>query len=151
MKPRDRKPAAPAGAPAGGIRDTGFLLQRAHRRLRAALTDALVPYNLGVGHLGVLGLLHTRGDLSQQQLIGFLEIDKSTMVNLVDELERQGLAERQPAPGDRRAYAVRLTSVGRERLAVIGEAVTRVQDALLSPLSPAERARLNELLWKIAQ
>ena len=150
MTQRKRKRRSTLGAVAPASGETGFLLQRAHRRLRAALTEALRPWNLGVGHLGVLGLLYARGGLSQQQLIDLLEIDKSSMVYLVDELERQGLAERRPAPADRRAYAVHLTDQGRQRLAVIGAAVTRVQDAFLDPLSARERAQLNDLLRRIA-
>src|SRR5262249_38764587 len=80
--------------------ETGFLLQRAHRRLRAAQNDALRPVELGIAHVAVLGLLAARGDLSQRQLIEIMDADKSTMVYLIDELERQGLAERRQAPAD---------------------------------------------------
>jgi DNA-binding MarR family transcriptional regulator len=72
------------------------------------------------------------------------------MVYLIDELERQGLAERGEAPGDRRAYAVHLTDAGRKRLAVVGQAVRQVQEHFLAPLSPRDRAGLNDLLRKIA-
>jgi DNA-binding MarR family transcriptional regulator len=130
--------------------ETGFLLQRAHRRLRAALAEALVPLHLGVGHFAILGLLFARAGLSQQQLIEILEIDKSSMVYLIDELEKQGLAQRQPAPGDRRAFAVHLTDAGRERLAAGGKIVRRVQDDFLAPLKVRERAQLNQLLRRLA-
>jgi hypothetical protein len=70
----------------------------------------LRPLDLAIAHVGVLGLLSARGDLSQQQLIEILEVDKFSMAYLIDELEKQGLAERRPAPGDRRAYAVHLHS-----------------------------------------
>jgi MarR family transcriptional regulator, lower aerobic nicotinate degradation pathway regulator len=130
--------------------ETGFLLQRTHRRLRAALAEALVPLHLGVGHFAVLGLLFARGGLSQQQLIEILEIDKSSMVYLIDELEKQGLAQRRPAPGDRRAYAVHLTDTGRERVATGGEIVRRVQSQFLAPLKARERTQLNQLLRRLA-
>ena len=130
--------------------ETGFLLQRAHRRLRAALAEALAPLNLGVGHFAVLGLLFARGGLSQQQLIDILEIDKSSMVYLIDELEKQGLAQRRPAPSDRRAYAVHLSETGRERLTAGGKIVRRVQDEFLAPLQARERTQLNQLLRRLA-
>ena len=130
--------------------EIGFLLQRAHRRLRAAIAEALLPLQLGVGHFGILGLLFTREGLSQQQLIEILEIDKSTMVNLIDELEKQALAERRPSPADRRAYAVYLTEKGRERVIQAGQIVGRVQSAFLSSLKPKERDQLNRLLRRIA-
>ncbi len=71
------------------------------------------------------------------------------MVYLIDELEKQGLAERRPAPGDRRAHAVHLTQGGRQRLIAAGEIVKRTEDEFLKPLTAAERARLNQLLRDI--
>ena len=131
--------------------ETGFLLQRAHRRLRAAIADALLPLELGVGHFGILGLLFTGEGLSQQQLIEILEIDKSSMVNLIDALEKQALAERRPAPADRRAYAVYLTEKGRKPSVHAGRA-DRQPGApdFLSSLKPRERDQLNKLLRRIA-
>ncbi len=141
-----KKLSSTAEALAAASQNTGFLLQRAHRRLRMALNDALRPLDLVIAHVGVMGLLSARGDLSQQQLIEILEVDKSSMVYLIDELEKQGLAERRPAPGDRRAHAVHLTQAGRQRLVAAGEIVKRTEDEVLKPLTAAERARLNQLL-----
>jgi DNA-binding MarR family transcriptional regulator len=130
--------------------ETGFLLQRAHRRLRMAHTEALRPLSLGIAHVAVLGLLAERGDLSQRQLIEIMDADKSTMVYLIDELEKQRLAERRPDPTDRRAYAVHLTEAGRSRLAEAGELVKRVEAEFLAPLSAPERTRLDDMLRRIA-
>ncbi len=146
-KVSSRSPASEALEVAA--QEAGFLLQRAHRRLRSALAEALLPLNLGVGHFGVLGLLFARGGLSQQQLIEILEIDKSSMVYLIDELEKQGLAQRRPAPTDRRAYAVHLTEKGRELVKAGGEIVRRAQDNFLAPLQARERAELNRLLRRL--
>jgi len=144
------KKGKPSQAPAEATRNTGFLLQRAHRRLRMSLNEALRPIDLMIAHVAVLALLAERGDLIQQQLIEILDADKSTMVYLIDELEKQGLAERRRAPGDRRAYAVHLTRKGRERLTLAGEIVSQVEESFLSPLSPAERRRFNKALNLIA-
>ena len=48
---------------------TGFLLQRAHRRLRQAHNEALRPLRLNIAHLAVVALLAEHGDLSQRRLI----------------------------------------------------------------------------------
>jgi len=130
---------------------TGFLLQRAHRRLRLAHNEALRPLRLNIAHLAVLGLLFERGDLSQRQLIETMDADKSTMVYLIDELESQGLVERRPDPSDRRAYAVHLTDAGRARLVEAGAVVARVEQAFLSPLTARERAQFDALLRRLAE
>lgn len=134
----------------GTANRTGFLLQRAHRRLRAAHNEALRPVGLSIAHVAVAGLLADRGDLSQRQLLEIMDADKSTMVNLVDELEAQGLVERRRDPRDRRAHAVHLTEAGRRRLVTIGELVARIEETFLAPLSTRERSRLNDLLRRVA-
>jgi DNA-binding MarR family transcriptional regulator len=132
-------------------RQTGFLLQRAHRRLRLAHGEALRHLDLGIAHIAVMGLLAERGDLSQRQLIELMDADKSTMVYLIDQLEKQALAERRDNPQDRRAYAVHLTQLGRQRLAEAEEIVRRVEDRMLAPLSSSERKTLDDLLSRIGE
>lgn len=130
--------------------ETGFLLQRAHRRLRIAHNEALRPFDLTIAHIAVLGLLAERGDLSQRQLIEIMDADKSTMVYLIDQLEKLDLAKRRPDPADRRAHAVHLTEAGRKRLIQVGGLVNRVEDDFLTPLSGHERAHLGDMLRRIA-
>ena len=130
---------------------TGFLLQRAHRRLRQAHNEALRPLALNIAHLAVAGLLGERGDLSQRQLIEIMDADKSTMVYLIDELESQGLVERRPDPSDRRAHAVHLTDAGRARLVEAGAVVARVEREFLAPLTARERAQFDTLLRRLAE
>jgi MarR family transcriptional regulator, lower aerobic nicotinate degradation pathway regulator len=129
---------------------TGFLLQRAHRRLRQAHNEALRPLEMNIAHLAVVALLAEHGDLSQRQLIEIMGVDKSTMVYVIDELEGQGLVERRPDPADRRAYAVHLTEPGRARMIEAGAVVARVEDDFLSPLTAAERLRFDGLLRRLA-
>jgi DNA-binding MarR family transcriptional regulator len=131
--------------------ETGFLLQRAHRRLRVAHNEALRPAGLSIAHVAVLGLLSERGDLSQRELIELIGADKSTMVYLIDELEQQGLAERRPDPADRRAHAVHLSDVGRRRLAEAGRLVKRVEADFLAPLSMRERRQLDDALRRLGE
>jgi DNA-binding MarR family transcriptional regulator len=133
------------------VLETGFLLQRAHRRLRLAHNDALRPMGLTIAHVAVLGLLEQLGDLSQRELIERIGADKSTMVYLVDELERQALAERREDPADRRACPVHLTEAGRRRLAEAGRWVKRVEDGFLAPLSRRQRVELDDLLRRLGE
>jgi DNA-binding MarR family transcriptional regulator len=86
-----------------------FLVQAVHRRGRRIYNAALKPLGLEARHVGVLGLLAASGPLIQRQIAEALDIDKSSVVTIVDDLERAGLAERRAAPRDRRAYAVRIT------------------------------------------
>ena len=69
-------------------------------------------------------------------------IDPSTMVALIDELERAGLAKRRPHPKDRRAREVVITPKGR-RTVEQGRALAReVEDDVLQGLGSTERRKL---------
>lgn len=116
-----------------------------------AHSEALRHLDLGIAHVAVMGLLAERGDLSQRQLIELMDADKSTMVYLIDQLEKHGLAERRDNPQDRRAYSVHLTEPGKRRLAEAGEIVQRVEEGLLAPLSASERKTLDALLLRIGE
>ena len=126
----------------------GGQLYLAHRYARAATNRALRAHQIELRHLGVLACLAEAGPQSQRALIDRLQLDKSSMVYIIDELERQGLAERRRNEHDRRSYAVHLTPTGRDKLAASTETAGEVMTELLSPLSPAERQQLHELLGR---
>ena len=76
-------------------------------------------------------------------------LDKSTMVVALDSLERRGLVEPKPDPGDRRARIVEPTDAGRELLARAEEMVADVEDSVLSDLDAEERRVLRGLLRRL--
>jgi DNA-binding MarR family transcriptional regulator len=129
--------------------ETGFLLQWAHQKMRSAINEALRPLALNLRHVAVLAALAAGGPLTQRAMIDLLEIDKSVLVYVLDELERRDLVTRRRPEHDRRTQIVELTDGGREQLAHIGAAAGPVNERLLAPLSPADRHRLNDLLWSI--
>jgi DNA-binding MarR family transcriptional regulator len=124
----------------------GGQLYLAHRYARAASNRALQAHQVELRHLGVLGVLAEAGPLSQRALVDRLQMDKSSMVYIIDELERQGLAQRRRDPRDRRIYAVHLTDRGHDRLAAAAQTTSEVMTELLSPFTADERRRLHDLL-----
>jgi DNA-binding MarR family transcriptional regulator len=129
----------------------GPLLRLAGRRSSTAFSAELAPLGIEGRHFGVLLQLSRRGPLSQRQLTEFTGSDKSTMVRTIDDLQDRGLVIRQPAVGDRRAYAVDLTDAGRDLFARAEQVAIRVNGKLLAHLDPAERDQLRGLLRKFAQ
>ncbi len=88
---------------------------------------------------------------SQQALSAALGIHRSAMVALVDDLEHRGLAERRRDPGDRRAYALHLTTRGRRLLAKLQRVAEEDEAELLRALGASERSRLISLLQRVAE
>lgn len=72
------------------------------------------------------------------------------MVALIDDLERRGLARRDPHPIDGRAYAVAITTAGRRLQRRAQRALLACEREFLAPLTPSEQAALAGLLARLA-
>lgn len=125
----------------------GQLFFRLWRASHTQTAAALESIGITTALFSVLNLL-ARGSAIQQEIGAAIGIDPSTMVALIDELERAGLAKRRPHPNDRRAREVVITPKGR-RTVERGQALAReVEDAVLQGLASKERRQLKELLRK---
>lgn len=93
-----------------------------------------------------LSLLDDHDGAPQQALGGALCIDANNLVLLLNELEGAGFAERRRDPLDRRRHLVHVTAKGRRALERAERALEAVEDEILSPLDPGERATLRDLL-----
>jgi DNA-binding MarR family transcriptional regulator len=129
----------------------GYLLGRAHLEHRAIAERELVSLGLSGKGFGALILLVQEGPLSQQRLGERQGIDRTTMVAVVDELEKAGFVERRRDPRDRRAYSLQATAKGRRVLQRAGEATMRAEDQFLAPLPAAERSRLKRMLGTLLE
>ncbi|POX45420.1 MarR family transcriptional regulator [Streptomyces sp. Ru71] len=131
--------------------DAGYLLYRLGLRSGQLFNAFLQESGLRLRHYAVLRFLATADGALQRELAARLGYDPSAIVGLVDDLEKQGLAERRPAPDDRRSRIVVLTEAGRAFLRGTDEAGRRVTAELLAPLDAAERETLHTLLLRVAE
>jgi len=128
--------------------NVGFLLQLAHRRIQRELNRELLPLQLEARHMAVLALIREH-PLTQSGLVDRLEIDKSSAVYVVDDLERLGLATREPDANDRRANAVRITRKGRKLLADGLEIAQRVNSRAVNSFTTTDIRALRDLLNRL--
>jgi DNA-binding MarR family transcriptional regulator len=127
-----------------------WLLYRAHWALASELTAALAPLGVSARGYHVLRAALS-GEHTQTELAEMIGLDKTTMVVAVDELERAGLAERHPAPDDRRARIIAVTPAGKRKVAEADKVKERVQAEVLSELAPQEAQALLEALAKLVE
>lgn len=129
----------------------GFLFARMHIRCAANSVEELRAAGLGLSgrHVAALAILEAAGPMSQHELGSTLAKDRTTMVAIVDELERAGLVDRQRNPEDRRAYALRVTDAGSEWLLRAREVLHPAEDRLLAALDCDEREALREMLQRV--
>lgn len=138
---------APAAPPITEVAEfAGQLFFRLWRATHAQTAAALKSVGLTPALFAVLSFLQARETAIQQEVGAAIGIDPSTMVALIDELERAGLAKRRPHPNDRRAREVVITPKGR-RTVERGRALAReVEDDVLQGLTAAERRQMLKLL-----
>jgi DNA-binding MarR family transcriptional regulator len=90
----------------------GYLLKHAHLALEQRTDAALADVGLTVRDLGVLRVIAGGEARSQQEVATVLGVDRTSMVALLDALERRGIVARRPSEQDRRRNAVELTQDG---------------------------------------
>jgi DNA-binding MarR family transcriptional regulator len=127
----------------------GALLVIAARRGQEQATERLEPLGLNVRMCGVLNLLRDQGPMTQHDIGQALFIDRTTMVEMVDELERQGIVRRERSPHDRRAYNIVLTASGKVKQKRAADAFDAAAAEFFSPLTAAELERLGAMLRRL--
>jgi DNA-binding MarR family transcriptional regulator len=142
--------------PASLQRRLGAVLSWASQSAQEVANQALEPLGLTVKHFGVMTFLHhetegERGSLSQQAIGERLRIDRTTMVSLIDDLERGGYVKRERNPNDRRAYVITLTAAGRRAQARAEDTVDAHALQFFGRLSEAERQELHRLLARLIE
>ena len=90
----------------------GYLLKHAHLALEHRTQAALADVGVTVRELGVLRIFASGEARSQQEAAAVLGVDRTSMVALLDTLERQGIVERRPSEQDRRRNIIALTDHG---------------------------------------
>jgi DNA-binding MarR family transcriptional regulator len=126
------------------------LVNHLARVSRRGSEAALAPLGLRPRHLVALTLLRDQGSTTQQGLADALRIDPSTLVGLLNELERGGLLLRARDADDRRRHVVAISEDGRETLERAERTLVDVQDDVLGALSEQERTTLHALLLRAA-
>ena len=96
-----------------------------------------------------IGYLVQNPGAIQRDLAQATRTSAASVSSLVQGLERRALVERRTHRGDERSKRVHATAAGAELVAGFAEAMAAVDDTLLAPLEPTERATLHALLTKI--
>jgi DNA-binding MarR family transcriptional regulator len=123
-----------------------YLLKHAQMRLADLTGPALAPLRINGRETAVLIAIDGQSLPSQHDIAQRMGVDRTTMVGLVDELEKKGLVERRADPLDRRKNVVALTEAGRTTVQDATRAVAEAERRFLGPLSDEEGAALREAL-----
>lgn len=129
----------------------GFLLRRTHQISAAVFENACASVGLTPAQYGVLTVVAAEPGLDQTRLSRALAFDKVTVMRVLKGLEERGLVRRERSSVSRRQMTVSLTADGEALLAAAREPAERAYQRLLSPLTPAQRRQLIELLQTLTE
>jgi len=120
-----------------------------HHRMFRAVNDQMSGSGLSMARTKVLRRLHERGPTRQSVLAADFELSPHSITDIVDGLERLGLAERRPDPADRRAKLVAITEAGQAGLDVANATRERLLTQIFGALSEDDRVTLLRLLDRL--
>lgn len=127
----------------------GFMLAKAHQEIMDRMARFTAPTGLTPRHFGMLVLIHRRGPMRQTDVADAVRVDRTTAMNLIDELEDAGFVKRGTDPSDRRANAVRATAKGAQWLEKLRPIAEDVEREFLAPLSVHEQQSLRDMLMRL--
>jgi DNA-binding MarR family transcriptional regulator len=126
--------------------------------LHAAVNQVMIYLDRAAAEMGlkdardwlVLAALDDGLHRTQLELSRVVCVDKTTLITVLDRLEREGLIVRTVDPSDRRVRIPQITESGREVFATFAAARDAAEARALDGVSTDDRALLLDILGRIA-
>lgn len=119
-------------------RELTFQLVETARMLRTHVDQRARRHGTTRAQWGVLSRLRRQEGLNQASLAEQLDMQPISLTRLIDRLESQGLVERRPDPGDRRAHLLHLTTEGHALVEGLDPVRTEIAEELMGGLGEQE-------------
>lgn len=127
----------------------GYQLRLAQLAVFEDFAADLKDFEVTPGRFGVLVLISANPGMTQSLLASATQLDRSTMVAVIDQLEARGLVERRASPTDRRSNALVLTEEGEKLLKQLKRRIKQHEARIAAAMTPAETTTLVDLLTRI--
>jgi len=119
-------------------------------RIAQILADKLFATSqelqMASGHYTVLSLIDLNPGINQSALARSMYLDRSSMVPILDQLERKEWIERKRPPNDRRSHALHLTKPGRIALKQAHHQVSDLEERIATEMGHDKSAQLLKLI-----
>jgi len=127
----------------------GYNLKRVLSLVQTDLSRVLGAFQLRAVSFSALSVVVQSPGINQTQLAEVLKIERSNLVQIIDELAGRKLIARTPVPGDRRRHALMPTVDGQALLAAAQTAVIDHEQRVFQMLTAKERTEMLRLLRKV--
>src|ERR1700736_2437610 len=128
----------------------GYMLRRAQIAVFQDVFRAFAEVGIRPAQFSVLTVIAHNPGRTQSQVSAALRIKRTNFVALIDSLERRAVAERRPAPGDRRSHALHLTDAGTAIVRRLNRMVDKLEAGMIRRIGRDRRVMLLDLLSRLA-
>ena len=90
-----------------------FISNKCNKEIIEAFNNSLLPYNITRPQWIAIYYIQKNDSITQKQLSNLIDSKESTIVRLIDRMEKENLVERKKDPNDRRITMLCLTSKGK--------------------------------------
>jgi len=134
----------------GGIDEiVGFHIRLAHGAVYRHFTETFSDLDLTQKQVSVLWLIDDHPEIAQADIGRRLQMDRATVMAMVNRLQQRGFVERNASTIDRRRQTLHMTEAGHAALLAARACILDHEQWLTSRFSQAETALLVELLRRI--
>jgi len=126
--------------------ELALLIMNAGRLLHQKLHEHRGVGSVSMLHFKIMSFVGERGPTTMKELAEFLGVTAPSATVLVNRLVRSGEFKRIASPGDGRSVSVKLTLLGKRKMARDRQALVSQMGFVLSCLSPDEVKKLAVIL-----
>lgn len=126
-----------------------FWINHASRLLMREFEQQLRPLDFGMAYLPVVMAIEENGPLLQKHLAELAHVEQPTMAALLTRMERDGLIQQDPHPGDKRARLISLSTKAKRRVPSAKKRLGEVAEQATSGFSEKERAMIIALMRRL--
>ena len=126
-----------------------YLLNRAVSRYNVVIESQLRGIGLDIPSWRVLMILGEAEPLPIAQVAKSAVINISTMMRIVERMQKAELIETVPSESDGRVTELRLTTLGRKKLAAAREATAPIYHKLIRGFSASDFSKLLDILGRL--
>ena len=126
----------------------GVIRERINKTLKDELKNSSVDINCN--HMWLLSVVYFNDDkIEIKELIKSLEKKKSTVTEIINTLEKNGLLIRSQSENDKRIYYVETTKKAKEMKPEILKVIEKIQSKVFDGFSVDETVILSKLILKV--
>lgn len=130
---------------------TSHLLHRAQQLASDRFSGFVGEDSVTLRQYVVLTAIAEKPGSSQNDLVRVTGIDRSTLADMVQRLDRHGFVARKESESDARANVLELTEDGKQMLARARQYAKAADSAILDALPPSKREPFRNMLLRLAK